>query len=208
MLPGMLEPVAKRTRPEPSWHGADPTDRAYLEDPYPVYRRLREQHPVSLTPDGVWRLTRYDDCLRMLRLAGAGMRRTDGTLPGQTPQQAAEERGHGLAFVDEVRTHGHMRHVRLGIDAKHDNDAGDLPSVVRVTRVDRDGPCDKASIEVDDLILGVNGRPISRVSQLAYQTQLAGVGAEVTFTIMRAASNTASWPSTSSAPASRYSASA
>ena len=73
-------------RPRPSWHGADPSAPAYLEDPYPVYRRLREHHPVSLTPDGVWRLTRYDDCLRMLRLTGAGMRRTDGTLPGQRPR--------------------------------------------------------------------------------------------------------------------------
>ena len=72
----------------PSWHGADPSDPVYLDDPYPAYRRLREQHPVSLTPEGVWRLTRYDDCLRMLRLPGAGMRRTDGMLPGRDADEA------------------------------------------------------------------------------------------------------------------------
>lgn len=93
-------------RPQPSWHGADPSDRAYLDDPYPAYRRLRQQHPVSLTPDGVWRLTRYDDCLRMLRLTTAGMRRTDGTLPGQDPAEA-EERGQFMLLTDPPK------HTRL-----------------------------------------------------------------------------------------------
>lgn len=97
-------------RPEPGWHGADPAARAYLEDPYPIYRRLREQHPVSLTPDGVWRLTRYDDCLRMLRKTGAGMRRTDGRLPGQSPEEAAEERGHFMLLTDPPK-HTRLRNL-------------------------------------------------------------------------------------------------
>jgi cytochrome P450 len=103
----MAEPIATTKRPEPGWHGADPADPVYLDDPYPVYRRLREQHPVSLTPDGVWRLTRYEDCLRMIRFAGAGMRRTDGTLPGQTPEEAAEERGQFMLLTDPPK------HTRL-----------------------------------------------------------------------------------------------
>jgi cytochrome P450 len=103
----MAQPIATTTRPPPSWHGADPADPAYLEDPYPVYRRLRERHPVSLTPDGVWRLARYDDCLRMLRLTGAGMRRTDGTLPGQSAEAAAEERGQFMLLTDPPK------HTRL-----------------------------------------------------------------------------------------------
>jgi cytochrome P450 len=103
----VAQPIAATPRPEPSWHGADPSDPAYLDDPYPVYRRLREQHPVSLTPEGVWRLTRYDDCLRMLRLAGAGMRRTDGRLPGQSPEEAAEERGQFMLLTDPPK------HTRL-----------------------------------------------------------------------------------------------
>jgi hypothetical protein len=96
-----------KSRPVPSWHGADPASPAYLEDPYPVYRKLREEHPVSLTPDGVWRLTRYDDCLRMLRSTGAGMRRTDGTLPGQKPEEAALERGQFMLLTDPPK------HTRL-----------------------------------------------------------------------------------------------
>lgn len=95
------------TRPQPHWHGADPTDRDYIDDPYPTLRRLREDYPVSLTPDGVWRLTRYDDCLRMLRSTSAGMRRTNGTLPGQTAEQASEERGQFMLLTDPPK------HTRL-----------------------------------------------------------------------------------------------
>ena len=103
----MAQAIDALPRPEPSWHGADPSDPAYLDDPYPVYHELRETHPVSLTPEGVWRLTRYDDCLRMLRLSGAGMRRTDGTLPGQSPEEAAAERGQFMLLTDPPK------HTRL-----------------------------------------------------------------------------------------------
>jgi cytochrome P450 len=36
-------------------------------DPYPFYRRLREQAPVHQTPMGFWVLTRYEDCVTVLR---------------------------------------------------------------------------------------------------------------------------------------------
>jgi cytochrome P450 len=36
-------------------------------DPYPFYKRLREQAPVYQTPMGFWVLTRYDDCVAVLR---------------------------------------------------------------------------------------------------------------------------------------------
>jgi cytochrome P450 len=103
----MAEKLQTPRRPEPSWHGADPADAAYLDDPYPHYRALRESHPISLTPDGVWRLTRYEDCLRMLRLSGAGMRRTDGTLPGETPDEAARATGQFMLLTDPPK------HTRL-----------------------------------------------------------------------------------------------
>jgi hypothetical protein len=43
----------------------------------------------------------------MIRFAGAGMRRTDGTLPGQTPEEAAEERGQFMLLTDPPK------HTRL-----------------------------------------------------------------------------------------------
>ncbi len=36
-------------------------------DPYPFYRRLREQDPVHRTAMGFWVLTRYEDCVAVLR---------------------------------------------------------------------------------------------------------------------------------------------
>jgi pimeloyl-[acyl-carrier protein] synthase len=36
-------------------------------DPYPFYRRLREQDPVHQAPMGFWVLTRWDDCVAVLR---------------------------------------------------------------------------------------------------------------------------------------------
>ena len=35
--------------------------RAFLDDPYPTYRALREHDPLHRMPDGSYFLTRYDD---------------------------------------------------------------------------------------------------------------------------------------------------
>jgi cytochrome P450 len=40
---------------------------AFLDDPYPTYRALREFDPVHRMPDGSYFLTRYDDCLAVYR---------------------------------------------------------------------------------------------------------------------------------------------
>jgi len=42
-------------------------DAAFLEDPYPVYRVLREHAPVHRMPDGSYFLSRYDDCATVYR---------------------------------------------------------------------------------------------------------------------------------------------
>lgn len=52
--------------------GADPIlfnpfEPGFSDDPYPQYRALREQAPVHRSLIGPWLLTRYDDCLRVLR---------------------------------------------------------------------------------------------------------------------------------------------
>ena len=78
-----------------------------------------------------------------------------------------------------------MRHTRLGIRAENAPDVPGFASVVRVTRVDPDGPGEKATLQVDDLILSIEGKPITRVSEVAYMTQLAGVGESVDLTIAR-----------------------
>ena len=48
--------------------GFDPSDPAFIADPYPVYRRLRDEHPVLWNPEtGQWLLSRHADVNRLLR---------------------------------------------------------------------------------------------------------------------------------------------
>ena len=42
-------------------------DASFYDDPYPVYRALREHSPVHRCPDGTWFLTRYRDLDRIYR---------------------------------------------------------------------------------------------------------------------------------------------
>src|SRR4051812_37475781 len=42
-------------------------DRAFLDDPYPTYRALREHDAVHCMPDGSFFLTRYDDLVEVYR---------------------------------------------------------------------------------------------------------------------------------------------
>jgi cytochrome P450 len=95
---------------KPGWYGADPEDPRYVDDPYPGYRVLREQQPVNLTPDAYWRISRYDDVLRLLREMPVGMRLTSGLLPGQGSQ---EEPGRAGAFMLQQDPPVHTRLRKL-----------------------------------------------------------------------------------------------
>ena len=45
----------------------DPLSPAFIADPYPFYRRLREQAPVFKAAQGFWLLSRYEDVAFSLR---------------------------------------------------------------------------------------------------------------------------------------------
>lgn len=48
--------------------GFDPSDPAFIADPYPVYQRLREDHPILWNPaTGQWLISRHADVNRLLR---------------------------------------------------------------------------------------------------------------------------------------------
>ncbi|MGH7790191.1 MAG: cytochrome P450 [Candidatus Binatia bacterium] len=64
------------------WHGANPLDPTFRADPHPFLKHLREVAPVSPTPIGVWRLSRYEDCVRLLTQVPTGVRLSDGSFPG------------------------------------------------------------------------------------------------------------------------------
>lgn len=73
------------------WYGANPLDPDFRDNPYPALRRLRETKPVHEAPFGLWRISRYRDVERLLKEVPAGVRRLDGTRPGEDP----EDRGAG-----------------------------------------------------------------------------------------------------------------
>jgi cytochrome P450 len=45
----------------------DPTDPQLRRDPYPTYRRMREESPAWRSPEGVWYFTRYADCVELMK---------------------------------------------------------------------------------------------------------------------------------------------
>src|SRR5881296_2298095 len=78
----MLTTEAASLAADDPWLGCNPFDPAFRDDPYPSLARLREIDPVNEMPVGIWRLTRYADVNRLLHDVPAGVRTTDGVLPG------------------------------------------------------------------------------------------------------------------------------
>ena len=81
----MAEPIsASSVERDPAYHGIDPTGPRDLErmaDPFPALHHLRSVAPVNETPLGVWRLSRWADCVRLLRGVRCGVRHLDGRYP-------------------------------------------------------------------------------------------------------------------------------
>src|SRR5277367_576029 len=45
----------------------NPFSPDFIRDPYPYYKRLREQEPMHRSPIGPWVFSRYADCALVLR---------------------------------------------------------------------------------------------------------------------------------------------
>jgi cytochrome P450 len=104
----MSSPSNAQPLPVPGWYGADPTDPEQVHDPYPGLRTLRETQPVNLTPDGMWRVSRYDDVVRLLKEVPAGMRQTDGRMPGQSAEEGVVEPP-GFMLLQDPPVHTRLR---------------------------------------------------------------------------------------------------
>jgi pimeloyl-[acyl-carrier protein] synthase len=77
----------------------DPRDEAFQADPYPTYARLREEAPVYMRyfdrPDGqhipIWALSRWDDCISVLRDPRFSAQKPLDMLPLGAVDQPPEE---------------------------------------------------------------------------------------------------------------------
>jgi cytochrome P450 len=65
------------------WLGANPFEPEHKIHPWPALKRLREIAPVHRNPLGNWRLSRYADCVHLLRDVRCGVRHVDGRTPNQ-----------------------------------------------------------------------------------------------------------------------------
>ena len=106
----------------------------------------------------------------------------DTTKPRQKPHTRAVT----AAQIDAALTRTDPGHLGIG-RAVEDRIGRTRIAVPRLTH--RPGVHEIAGpgLEIDDLILKIDGRSITRVSEVAYLTQLAGVGAKVELTVRRGA---------------------
>ena len=70
----------------------DPFLPGFNADPFPQYRRLREADPVHQSPLGFWVLTRYEDCVAVLRDQRFGRAGFEGFLESMYGPPAGHER--------------------------------------------------------------------------------------------------------------------
>jgi len=92
------------------------TDPEFLEDPYPVYRRMRQHDPVYWSEAlGHWVLTRYDDVLAATRNAALSSARIEvfvrAQLAGSDPALAADYTriNAGMMLMKDGREHHRLR---------------------------------------------------------------------------------------------------
>jgi len=150
--------------------------------------------PPGLSPDGIWSFIQTDASINVGN-SGGPLVDPDGAVVGIATAVRAD--GQGLAFaipapmarhfLEEVWIHGRVRHARLGMTVD-DATNGELPgrgSVVLVKQVEPGGPAAEGGLLPGDFILTVNGKPVSRVSDVAYLAELAGVGSKVSFEYKR-----------------------
>jgi hypothetical protein len=103
--------LQRTPEPEPSWHGVDPSqpDAERWADPFPSLRWFREQAPVNHTPAQLWRIYRYADCVRVLRELPCGVRRVDGSAPGNAMGGGGDGAGGQFMLQQDPPNHTRLR---------------------------------------------------------------------------------------------------
>lgn len=94
------------------WKGFNPfeTRRNDIDDLYTVIRRIRETEPVWRTPLGIWILSRYADCERLLKHTAAGVRTRAGFMPALRPRPADHPRN-DFMLTNDPPVHTRLRRL-------------------------------------------------------------------------------------------------
>jgi cytochrome P450 len=82
----------------------DPADPGLRRDPYPVYRRLREEAPIYQSPGGVRYFSRYADCFALFRDPALSYDPTKTTIFQASLSDDPAERERQLAEFHRSRT--------------------------------------------------------------------------------------------------------
>ena len=92
------------------------TDPEFLEDPYPVYRRMRQEDPVYWSEGlGAWVLTRYNDVLTAIRHPALSSATTEvsvrARLRGSDPALASDftRVNAGMMLMKDGQDHHRLR---------------------------------------------------------------------------------------------------
>lgn len=91
------------------WGGCNPLDPDFRAEPHAPLARLREVDPVNVTPFGIVRLLRYEDCVRLFRDVKTGVRLTDGSLPGV--DESDPERARLFMLQQDPPNHTRLRRL-------------------------------------------------------------------------------------------------
>ena len=96
-----------------------------------------------------------------------------------------------MNVADQIRTTGKVAHGRLGVtvqpvdQALADNFGLNGPRGALVGSVQKGSPAEKAGIEAGDVIVGFNGKPIERSSDLPYQVAATKPGSTAKLEVWR-----------------------
>lgn len=82
----------------------DPTDPGLRRDPYPTYRKMREEAPAWRSPEGTWYFTRYRDCVDLLRNPALSYDSTASAAYRSGLSTDPEERAHQLEETQKNRS--------------------------------------------------------------------------------------------------------
>jgi cytochrome P450 len=127
----------------------NPLDPAFIADPYPFYRRLRETAPVFKTPLGFWLVTRYEDvafALRDKRFGKDFVRNMERRYGGSVSEPAISSLSHTMLVLDPP---DHTRLRGLVTKAFTARRVADMrPRIVKLVEEQLDRVIDKGGMDV------------------------------------------------------------